>query len=214
MDTKHIIIIAVLLVILAILSTAIILTIIQPAEALEIDDINLEQDQFGIFQIVGHITPLKDFDYLEARITFYDENGVIIGQSSCAWNAAHVQKDTKLSLGNGIGGICDGTPAYAVISFYDSVYSDTPLANATITFNITNTTNSNDDSSSSSLPSTNNDNKYTDSDLDAARQEGYADGYSDGAYDSYDYPDYSDSYSSDSYDPSPFSSSDSQGSEV
>ena len=156
----------------------------QNPETIQINDLNIKQDQFGIYQLEGHITPQKDYAYMEARIVFYDENGTIIGKAPCAWNMRDLEKDSKISVGNGIGAVVDETPAYAVVSFYDDVRSTDALANFTVDFD--GTTNKSDDSNASSNAAANNnnannngDNKYTQQDVDKARREGYQNGYTD-----------------------------------
>ena len=166
----------------------------QNKEVLKINDLNLEKDQYGIYNLKGHITPLKDFDYLEARVVIYDNNGVIIGKSSCAWNAAHVKKDDTLSVGNGLGTVCDGgTPAYAVISFFDNVYSEKELANFTVRMNDTAKDNSTSSNTGSSTPTSdkNNDSdkKFTKEDMELAKNKAYWDGYGDSIDDSLNYYD-------------------------
>ena len=127
MEKKHIIIIALLLVIFTLLCGIIAFGLInQNTETLEIKDINIIQDEFGIYNLQGHIMPLKDFKYLEARIIFYDENGSVIGKSPCAWNMLDIKKGTTVSLGNSLGAVCDGTPSYAIVEFYDDIGSDAP----------------------------------------------------------------------------------------
>lgn len=174
-------------------------------EAIEINDLNIEQDQFGIYNLVGHITPKKDFAYLEARIVFYDKDNTVIGKAPLAWNIRDASANEKLSLGNGMGGVCDETPAYAVVSFYDDVTSNTALINFTVRFNGNNTNNNtNDDSSNVVYVNKNTDNnknddkKYTQEDLDMARSDGYYNGYSDSYYDQVNYYEDDASYSSSS----------------
>lgn len=155
MNKNQKIIIGILLVIIAILSAICVVSLTSDAKTLKIDDINLEQDALGIYELVGHITPERDYDYVEARITIYDNNSVVIGKSSCAWNMRDLEEGQKISLDNGLGATCEGTPKYAVIEFYDSVYSEEPIANATIHF-LKNDTSDEDTSSvdtSSSQPS-------------------------------------------------------------
>ena len=193
-----------MIVILIILIAFCIVGLTGNKETLVIKDINIQKDAFGIYKLVGHVTPEKDFDYIEARITFYDNSNTIIGKSSIAWNILHAKAGETLSLGNGVGAVCDGAPSYAVIEFFDNVYSDSPIANATIQFNGNNTNvtaNMTSDSGVSSTGSSNNNNddgkKFTQKDLDLAKSEGYAEGYSD-SIDDYDYYyyDYSSSDSS------------------
>lgn len=194
LDKNQKIIILLLIVVLIILLAISAFSLMQKnTKTLQINDINIEQDAFGIYNLVGHITPEKDFDYLEARIIFYDNNSTVIGKSPCAWNTANAKNGEKLSLGNSLGAVCDGTPSYAVIEFYDNVYSKTPLINATIHFNGNNTDATTDTPSAVATPSNDSNNKYSEEDINNARSEGYNMGYDDA---SYDYDD--DYYESDS----------------
>lgn len=185
METNKKIIIIILTIVVIILAVVCIIGLTNNnTETIEINDLNIEKDAFGIYNLVGHITPLKDFDYLEARIVFYDNQSTVIGKSSCAWNILDVSKGSKISVGNSLGATCDGIPSYAVIEFYDSVYSDTPLKNFTVRFN--NTEDTSDDSNSGVVSSSSNDNnKYSDEDLQLARDEGYWEGYADSYSDNY-----------------------------
>lgn len=178
MENKHLILIAVLIAAIILFTILIIGGLNNtPTETLRINDINIEQDQYGLFVLIGHITPLKDFDYLEARVVFYDDQGTIIGSSACAWNMLDLKKGDNISLGKSPTAVVDGTPAYAVVGFYDSISADEPVANATITFN---GNVSNDTGAVVSSSSDGGDDKlYTQQDLDDARDEGYADGYAD-----------------------------------
>ena len=143
-DSKKIII-GLLVVILIILCCFIGYTLFNtPKETLQINDMNIEQDEWGIYNLVGHITPLKDFDYLEARVIFYDANGTVIG-NGYAWNMLHPQKGTPISI-NGPAGVCKETPDYAIVSFYDAAGSDKAVANITVKFNGNGTHQTNADS--------------------------------------------------------------------
>ena len=156
MERNSIIIIGVLVVIIIILSGLCVSTFLgnQNHESIEINDLNIVRDQYGFFKIQGHITPLKNFDYLEARVVFYDNQSTVIGKSPLAWNMRDVNANEKVSVSDALGATCEGTPAYAVISFYDSVYSDDAIINFTVRFD---STGSNDDSSDDSSDTTSSD---------------------------------------------------------
>ena len=166
----------------------------QSQQTLQVDDLNIKQDEFGIYKLQGHITPEKDYAYMEARIVFYDEHGTIIGKAPCAWNMRDLEKGSEISVGNGLGAVVDGTPSYAVVSFYDNVGSNDALANFTVHFDGTN--NKTNDTASSSVAVSNNnadnkdnsnngdDKKYTQEDMNRARQESYWNGYDDSSMDS------------------------------
>lgn len=191
----------------------------QSQQTLQVDDLNIMQDEFGIYKLQGHITPEKDYAYMEARIVFYDEHGTIIGKAPCAWNMRDLEKGSEISVGNGLGAVVDGTPSYAVVSFYDNVGSNDALANFTVHFDGTN--NKTNDTGSSNVAVSNNnadnsnngdDKKYTQEDMNRARQESYWDGYVDSSSDSSRY--YSDESSSQSSQSSSYDSGSSEGSNV
>ena len=161
METKHIIVIVAIIVVLIILCGVFAFGFTnQNKDALKINDINVVKDQYGIYSLKGHISPLKDFGYLEARIVFYDDSGA------------------------------------AVVSFYDDVRSDTPIANATVHFSDNNTANSTEktvstgSSNNAVVKNDNDDNKkFTQEDMNRAREDGYWNGYSDSYQDQYQYSD-------------------------
>lgn len=182
-------------------------------ELIEINDLNIEKDQWGIYKIVGHITPLKDIKYLEARITLYDAHGTVIGECPLAWNMNNLKQGQKVSVGTSLGATTSGVPAYGVISFYDKVNGNEPVANFTVHFNGTNNntknttvnensnnapSSSNDSGSHNSNVNDANDKRYTQQDLNRARADGYLQGYDDSmSYNDYGY-DWSSSSSSSS----------------
>ena len=193
MENKHLAIIGALLIIIIFIGGLILFGLNQqPSETLRINDLNLQQDEFGIFNLVGHITPLKDFSYLEAKVVLYDSHDTIIG-SGYAWNMNNLKKGDNISLSNGLGAVSKETPAYAVVSFYDTPGGDKPVANFTIRFTADNSTNAtadaNEQTSSNNVQqsqSSSDDNKkYNQNDLELARLEGYNDGYHK-AYDTID----------------------------
>ena len=155
LDSKKVII-GILIIVVVILLAGLIFTMFnhQDEPQLRINDLNIEQDELGLFKLKGHITPLTNFDYLEARIIFYDENNTVVGQA-LAWNMLNPAKDTTIDVGNGPGGTCSGTPKYAVVSFFDNAGAKNAIANFTIYMNTTEKTDSEDTSSqtSSSSPS-------------------------------------------------------------
>ena len=210
MENQKTIIIGILIAIILIIGAATAYSMMnkKPVETIKINDLNIEQDQWGIYNLKGHITPLKDFNYLEARVQIYDANGTVIGQAF-SWNMLHPQKDVTIDVSKGLGAVVSGTPAYAIVSFYDSAGGKESLLNFTITFNSTNNAtknatvtedtstdvSSNNNESHDSNVNDANDKKYTQQDLNRARADGYMQGYDDSL--SY-YNDYGYSSSSDS----------------
>ena len=196
MENQKTIIIGILIAIILIIGAATAYSVMnkKPVETIKINDLNIEQDQWGIYNLKGHITPLKDFDYLEARVQIYDANGTVIGQAF-SWNMLHPQKDVTIDVSKGLGAVVSGTPAYAIVSFYDSAGGKEALLNFTIKFNGTNNATKNatvTEDTSADVSSNNNDNEshdsdvnkaddkqYTKQDLERARSDGYWQGYDD-----------------------------------
>ena len=218
MENQKTIIIGILIVAIIIIGAATAYSMMnkKPVETIKINDLNIEQDQWGIYNLKGHITPLKDFDYLEARVQIYDANGTVIGQAF-SWNMLHPQKDVTIDVSKGLGAVVSGTPAYAIVSFYDSAGGKEALLNFTIKFNGTHNATKNatvTEDTSNDVPSNNNDShnsnmndandkKYTQQDLNRARADGYMQGYDDSmSYADYGFSDNvettTDSYSSES----------------
>ena len=201
MENQKTIIIGILIIALIIIGAATAYSMMNnKKDLIEINDLNIEKDQWGIYKIVGHITPLKDLRYLEARITLYDAHGTIIGECPLAWNMNNLKEGQKVSVGTSLGATTSGVPAYGIISFYDQVNGKEPVANFTVHFNGTNNnttknatvtedtntdvSNNNNDSHDSNVNDAN-DKKYTQQDLNRARADGYLQGYDDSM--SYDY---------------------------
>ena len=196
MENQKTIIIGILVAVIIIIGAAITYSVMnkKPVETIKINDLNIEQDQWGIYNLKGHITPLKDFDYLEARVQIYDANGTVIGQAF-SWNMLHPQKDVTIDVSKGLGAVVSGTPAYAIVSFYDSAGGKEALLNFTIKFNGTHNATKNatvTEDTSADVSSNNNDNEshdsdvnkaddkqYTKQDLERARSDGYWQGYDD-----------------------------------
>lgn len=196
MENQKTIIIGILIAIILIIGAATAYSMMnkKPVETIKINDLNIEQDQWGIYNLKGHITPLKDFNYLEARVQIYDANGTVIGQAF-SWNMLHPQKDVTIDVSKGLGAVVSGTPAYAIVSFYDSAGGKEALLNFTIKFNGTHNATKNatvTEDTSADVSSNNNDNEshdsdvnkaddkqYTKQDLERARSDGYWQGYDD-----------------------------------
>ena len=120
-------------------------------------------------------------------------------------------KRCTIDVSKGLGAVVSGTPAYAIVSFYDSAGGKEALLNFTIKFNGTHNATKNatvTEDTSNDVPSNNNeshdsnvndanDKRYTQQDLNRARADGYMQGYDDSLsyYDDYGY-DYSSSSNS------------------
>ena len=196
MENKHLIVIGILLIIIVFFTVLIITGLNTSEETISINNMNIRQGDFDSYYLVGDITAKKDFDYLEARVIFYDKNNTTIGSCPIAWNMLKVKAGENISIDNVIVTTVSGVPDRAVISFYDSVGSDKVLVNFTVHFNNTNNSDNNTDDVVDSTPVVNTDNtnkdnndknKYSKEDLELAKQKGYWEGYDDSLNDNYYY---------------------------
>ena len=197
MENKNIIIgILVVIIIVLIIVCSLPFLTQNKQDTIQVDDLNIEKDQWNIYKLVGHITPLKDYDYLGAKITLYDAHGTIIGECPVAWNSNNLKAGQKISVGTSLGATTSGTPAYGIITFYDDIGGKNPVLNFTVNFtnNTTTANTTNEDtavssSNTSNASSNNNQNskatddnakKYSNNEMNKAISESYSDGYRDG----------------------------------
>ena len=102
------------------------------SEKLVIDNFNIVQSQYGNYRLVGHVTPKQDMRYIEARIEYYTNDGVLEDKDSLAWNIRDVKANQELNIERHI--VMHGAPDYAIVSFYKNTRGENPIAQANITF--------------------------------------------------------------------------------
>ena len=162
-----------------------------PEAPVTIKNMNVKSGDFDTYYLVGNITANKEFDYLEARAVFYDENNNTIGSCPIAWNMIDVKKGENITIDNMMVATVSGTPKMVVISFYDYTGSDDSLVNFTVHFNGTSQKVVN---TAPTVKTVDNNKKYSEEDLEQAKESGYWDGYSDSL------DDYNTNYKEDDYD--------------
>lgn len=83
---------------------------------------NVSVSEEGYLQkFTGDIIPDKNYDYLSAKIVYYDANGVVLYSQAILWNMLDVHKGEHIKM-QGTSNSYDylGKPATAKIFFFDT----------------------------------------------------------------------------------------------
>jgi hypothetical protein len=85
-----------------------------------VENVSVSNDMFGQ-KFTADIIPDKDYDYLGARIVYYDANGAVLKTNAILWNMPDVHKGQHIKMqGDSYSYDYAGKPASAKILFFDS----------------------------------------------------------------------------------------------
>lgn len=85
-----------------------------------VENVSVSNDMFGQ-KFTADIIPDKDYDYLGARIVYYDANGAVLKTNAILWNMPDVHKGQHIKMqGDSYSYDYAGNPASAKILFFDS----------------------------------------------------------------------------------------------
>lgn len=89
-------------------------------QGLIVENVSISNEGY-LPKFTADIIPDKDYDYLTAKIVYYDANGVIIYTTPILWNMLDVQKGQHIKMqGTSNSNSYIGNPASAKIYFFDS----------------------------------------------------------------------------------------------
>ncbi|MBZ9570104.1 hypothetical protein KQY27_00860 [Methanobrevibacter sp. TMH8] len=99
-------------------------------QTLNISNLRISSQGYGMYDIKTTLVPDKDYSYLEMVVVWYDSSGAIIEKSPLAWNMNDVTEGSTIKIsGNGyIQG--DEKPVKAEVYFFDNVFSGGDLSSA------------------------------------------------------------------------------------
>lgn len=99
----------------------------EKATSLEVTNISIKSEGYGLYDVGCDITPKTQYDYLEMEVIFYDSGNSIIGKNSLVWNTNNPTENQLIKV-SGTATINNQNlkPARAELYFYDSVSTNDP----------------------------------------------------------------------------------------
>lgn len=88
-------------------------------DKLTIDDLKIDDEGYGMYDVTCNLKSDKDFNYLEMVVVFYDESGAIIEKSPLVWNMNDVPKDQTIKVSGSAFINGDESPAKAEVYIFD-----------------------------------------------------------------------------------------------
>lgn len=101
-----------------------------PETNLEISDLSMQSEGYGLYSVSGTLTPDKDYSYLEMVVVFYDDSGAVIDKSPLVWNMNDIQKDQVVKINGNAYVNSDSAPSKAEIYIFDSAFGGGDLSDA------------------------------------------------------------------------------------
>ena len=89
-------------------------------QGLIVENVTVSEEGF-LQKFTADIIPDKDYDYLSAKIVYYDNNGVVLYSQTILWNMLDIHKGEHIKM-QGTSNSYDylGKPATAKIFFFDT----------------------------------------------------------------------------------------------
>ena len=107
------------------------------SSTINVSDLAISSQGYGMYQVTGTLVPDKDYSYLEMVVVFYDSQGAIIDKSPLAWNMNDVNSGQPIKVTGNAYVTGDNTPSTAAIYFFDSAFSGDDIEDAIYNQNIT-----------------------------------------------------------------------------
>lgn len=101
-----------------------------PDSTIEVNDLSIANEGYGLYKVTGTLVPDKDYDYLEMVVVFYDSDGTIVEKDPLAWNMNDINANQNIKLSGSAFVDSSENPAKAEVYFFDSVFSGGDLDNA------------------------------------------------------------------------------------
>lgn len=120
-------IIVIVIIILGILCIVATSSDTTPQETVNVTNLNVVSEGYGLYTVTCDLTPKQNYSYLEMEVVFYDSNDAVIGKSPLAWNINSPAKDQLIKVsGTATTNSQNTKPARAEVFIFDSVSTDDP----------------------------------------------------------------------------------------
>lgn len=90
------------------------------SDKLNIEDLKIDNEGYGMYDVSCNLTADKEFDYLEMVVVFYDDSGAIIEKSPLVWNMNDVPKDQTIKVSGSAYISGNNVPVKAEVYIFDS----------------------------------------------------------------------------------------------
>lgn len=88
-----------------------------------VTDVTVKNSGYGSYNVMGTITPSKDYSYLEIVIKWYDAQGNVIERSSLAWNTNDAKAGEPIKF-DAMSYLSEGSsPTKFDLMVFDSAFS-------------------------------------------------------------------------------------------
>lgn len=89
---------------------------------IKVEELQVIPEGYGFYTIKGKITPLRDFDYLEIVLKWYDADGNLIQTDPLAWNVNNAKSGQSIKFST-YSYIDTGTPAKVDLMIFQDPFS-------------------------------------------------------------------------------------------
>jgi len=93
----------------------------QEEKTVNVTDLKVVSEGYGFYSLKGKITALKDYDYLEMHLNWYDSEGNLLYENPLAWNTNNAKKGQAIKFST-IDSIDTGKPAKVEILIYGTPF--------------------------------------------------------------------------------------------
>lgn len=103
---------------------------VSPESTINVSDLKVSNQGYGLYDISGNLVPDKDYRYLEMVVVFYDDSGAVIEKSPLAWNMNDINKGQTIKVSGHGYATGDNVASKAEVYFFDSAFSGSDLSDA------------------------------------------------------------------------------------
>jgi len=109
----------------------------QSQPPLNVSNISVTSQGYGMYSVNTKVVPNKDFSYLEMAVIFYDSDGAVVGTSPVAWNVDNAKQGQTYKVQGTATANTGTSPKKASVFFFDSVFSGGDTSSAIWAQNVT-----------------------------------------------------------------------------
>jgi hypothetical protein len=109
----------------------------QSQPPLNVSNISVTSQGYGMYNVNTKVVPNKDFSYLEMAVIFYDSDGAVVGTSPLVWNVNDAKQGQTYKVQGTATANTGTSPKKASVFFFDSVFRGGDTSSAIWAQNVT-----------------------------------------------------------------------------